>query len=159
WSTNTATCCAPDRTTTAYLGCGPDTGKPSTGRRSASGMTVPLRFATPVRVEGTPGTGVTDSTSKTSRTCLRSTANSSPPRVMRQIRCGVSPGCGSAAGLSCDGTVSASSILVNDAGHAGGRSIERPLHSRQQVLGFKRFHDVPIGALLLSPELIAFLPF
>ena len=53
---------------------------------SSNGTTVPRRFVTPTNQDGIPGTGVMDSTTKTSRTLFKSIVKISPPRDMIAAR-------------------------------------------------------------------------
>src|SRR5438034_9729036 len=79
--------------TTAYFRGVSECCRPRSGRTSTSGTTIPRKLVTPVRTVGMPGTGVTESTGKTSRMLWRSMANRLLERVIRQTREG-KPACG-----------------------------------------------------------------
>src|SRR5438093_11411270 len=85
--------------TTAYFRGAPECCRPRSGRTSTSGTTTPRRLVTPVRTVGMPGTGVTESTGKTSRILWRSMANRLLERVIRHTREG-KPACGEALAYS-----------------------------------------------------------
>src|SRR5260370_1498915 len=142
--------------TTAYFRGTPECCRPRSGRTSTSGTTTPRRFVTPVRTVGMPGTGVTESTGKTSRMLWRSMANRLLERVIRQTRAG-KPACGETLAYSSTDLWGPARSIKDQSPVDLPTSRENFLDCRQEVFRLKGLRDVRTRTLLLAPELVAFL--
>src|SRR5688572_9801379 len=126
------------------------------GLRSSKGITVPRRLVTPTKPDGIPGTGVMDSTTKTSRTLFKSIVKSSPPRAMIAARMVGAPAVlvspVSDEAVPC--AVRARSAVLDRC--AESILLAHHLPDRgQQIFRLKRLDDIAVRPLLLAPELIA----
>src|SRR5437899_10887339 len=143
--------------TTPNLGTGPVTESPNIGRRSRSGTTIPLRCTTPARARGIPGTGVTESTSNTSRICRKSMAKSSPDRLIRQTRVAVAPSVRSGEGITGNREAPARSLAsaITMSCEAGIELADGALYGGEQGLRFEGLDHTLTRALPLAPEFVA----